>query len=66
MSNNGLVNFYTGFYFQQGFTKNQRDINFDTPDIPVDKSMRNDFLYGYKVGWVIPIYKRKPKDYYYN
>jgi hypothetical protein len=66
MSNNGLVNFYTGFYFQQGFTTNQRDINFDSPDIPVDKSIRNDFLYGYKVGWVIPIYKRKPKDYYYN
>ena len=66
MSNNGLVNFYAGFYFLQGYTYNQRTMFFDQPNEPVSKSMRNDNLYGFRAGWLIPIYKSKPKDFYYN
>lgn len=61
---NGLLYFYGGFYVQEGLTKNRRDIFFDTPSIPVDKSMRLDGMYGVRLGWIIPINKRKPKEYY--
>lgn len=66
MSNRGLVNFYGGFYLQEGLTRNARDIFFDQPDIPVSKALRNDIQYGFKLGWFIPIYKRLPKDFYTN
>lgn len=66
MANSGFLNFYGGFYIQEGLTKNRRDIFFDQPDVPVSKALRLDMQYGFKVGWFIPIYKRKPKDYYFN
>jgi hypothetical protein len=66
MAGNGLVNFYAGFYALQGFTYNQRNINYDQPDVPVSKARRHDNLYGFRFGWLIPIYKGKPKDFYYN
>ncbi len=66
MSNQGLVNFYAGFYASQGLTRNQRDIFFDQPDMTVDKSLRMDGQIGFKAGWFIPIYKRQPKDFYFN
>lgn len=66
MSNNELINFYAGFYFLQGYTFNQRNIFFDQPTEEVSKSMRYDNLNGFRAGWLIPIYKTKPKDFYYN
>ncbi len=66
MANSGLINFYTGFYFLQGFTHNQRTIFYDQPNVAVDKSLRFDNCYGFRFGWLIPIYKSKPKDFYYN
>lgn len=66
MSNGGFFNFYGGFYFQQGLTKNMRTINFDQPDIPVSKATKLDIQYGFKIGWFIPFYKRVPKDYYFD
>ena len=64
MSNYGLVNFYGGFYAQQGFTKNQRTIFFDMPDIEVPQTTMLDIQVGLKLGWLIPIYKRQPKEFY--
>lgn len=66
MANQGIVNFYGGFYIQEGFTYNRRSINFDQPEIPVSTEMRLDIQYGFKVAWLIPIYRRVPKEYYYN
>lgn len=66
LSNSGFLNFYGGFYIQEGFTQNRRDIFFDQPDIAVDKSIRLDLQYGFRVGWFVPIYKRKPKDFYFD
>lgn len=66
LANKGLINFYAGFYAQQGFTRNARDIFFDLPDQPVSKALRTDLQYGVKVGWFIPIYKRKANDFYFN
>jgi hypothetical protein len=64
MANRGFLNFYGGFYAQQGLTRNQRSIFFDTPDVPVSKDQRLDMQIGFKLGWIIPVYKRKPQDYY--
>ena len=66
MANEGVVNFFAGFYVQEGYTFNQRTIFFDTPDIPVSTEPMLDIQFGAKVGWLIPIYKRLPKEFYYN
>jgi len=62
--NRKLVNFYAGFEFTKAITQNRRSFNFDTRE--QDLTKRNDLLSGIRLGWVIPIYKRAPKDYYYN
>jgi hypothetical protein len=66
LANKGVVNFYGGFYAQQGFGINRRNINFDQADIPVDMSRRLDLQMGFKLGWFVPIYKRQPKDFYFD
>ncbi len=66
MADQGFLNFYGGFFIQEGFTKNRRNAFYDQPGVPVPSETRLDILYGAKLGWLIPIYKRKPKDYYYN
>lgn len=53
-SNSKRLNFYAGFEFIQGFTKNKRDINYDTQ--LKEDTKRSDFLWGFKVGWYIPFY----------
>lgn len=63
-SNKRLINLYAGFEFIQGFTKNRRDYNFDTKTH--DTSNRTDLLYGIRVGWLLPLYKRPPDRYYIN
>lgn len=59
-----LVNFYAGFEFYQGFTQSRRsyDFNLMGPDL----QKRRDYLSGFKVGWIIPIYKRAPDPFYTN
>lgn len=66
MSNDSPINFYAGFYAQEGFTYNRRTINFDTPNEPVSTDLRFDIQYGFKVGWMIPVYQRQPKEYYFD
>jgi len=64
MGKTRLLNFYGGFEFYQAFTRSQRDYIFD--QMKKDTNHYLDFFYGIKIGWMIPIYKRTPKDYYYN
>lgn len=64
MSNNRFANFYVGLEAYQGFTRGRRDWNFDTQDR--DDEARFDMLLGARVGWVIHIYKRTGRDFYYN
>lgn len=66
MANRGVFNFYGGFYMQQAFTYNRRNVFFDQPETTVSKDLRLDLQFGFKVAWLIPIYKRMPKEYYYN
>lgn len=62
-SKNQLMNFYAGFEFYQGFTKSGRSYDYTLMKKDTDK--RKDLLYSFKVGWIIPIYKRVPDKYYY-
>lgn len=64
MGDNEYLNFYAGAFIQEGFCKNRRNLNYDQPDIPVDKRLRFDILTGVKVAWMFPAYSRYPKGYY--
>jgi hypothetical protein len=63
LSENRLTNFYAGFEFYQGFTKSVRKMNYDT-GLP-DTQPRLDLLNGIRLGWILPLYKKRPNDFYY-
>jgi hypothetical protein len=58
-----LFNFYVAFEIYEAWTSNYRQYNFDQ-QAPADEK-RFDVLYGPKVGWIIPLRKRMPKEYYF-
>ena len=62
LSDSRLINFFVGFEFMQSWTKYRRARNFDT-GLHDNSSLSSQF-YGAKVKWFIPLYKRKPKDFY--
>lgn len=64
LSENRLLNFYFGFESCQAFSKNIRRVNYDT-GLP-DNHLRLDALGGFRFGWILPLYKKKPNDFYYN
>jgi hypothetical protein len=64
LGENRLTNFYFGLEFYQAFTRSVRKLNYDT-GLP-DTQRRLDLLFGVRAGWILPLYKRKPYDYYYN
>ncbi|REJ81164.1 MAG: hypothetical protein DWQ44_11715 [Bacteroidetes bacterium] len=63
-SNNRKINFFAGIEFTQAFTQNRRSYNFDTME--KDERKRTDQLLGIRAGWIIPVYKRTPRQYYFN
>ena len=64
MGSNRLVSFYIGIECVQAWTQNRRSYNFDQMKRDTDK--RFDALYGIKLGWILPLYKRVPDKYYFN
>jgi len=58
-----LFNFYAAFEIFEAWTSNYREYNFDQQQ-PADEK-RFDIFFGPKVGWIIPLRKRLPKEYYY-
>ncbi|MGE0637155.1 MAG: hypothetical protein AB7G44_08140 [Bacteroidia bacterium] len=63
LGNKRLLNFYGGFEWTHAFTQNRRDYNWDT--MQHDTQKRYDMLYGIRIGFIIPFYKRAGKTYYY-
>ncbi len=63
LSGNRLVNFIAGFEFYEAFTKSYRGFNYDTAK--ADTKDRFDILIGFRIGWVLPLYKKGPKEFYY-
>lgn len=64
LSNNRLANFYVGVDITEAWTQNRRSYNYDT--MMRDDTQRLDMLYGIRVGWIIPFYKRGSVKTYYN
>ncbi|MFO7789548.1 MAG: hypothetical protein ACQES1_00815 [Bacteroidota bacterium] len=60
---NGYINFYAGFEFYQAWTYNRRELNYDT-GLP-DNELKHDYLGGFRVGWILPLYKKEPDSFYY-
>lgn len=59
-----VLNFYGGFEFTQGFTGNRR--SYDIPSMSSKEGEKYvDILFGFKVGWMMPFYKRSKEAYYY-
>ncbi|MBA3662749.1 MAG: hypothetical protein H0W61_00885 [Bacteroidetes bacterium] len=64
LSDNKMLNFYFGFEFYQAFTKSVRKMNYDTG--LADTQSRLDLLYGFRFGWILPLYKKTPREFYYD
>jgi hypothetical protein len=64
MGNRRLYSFYAGFEFTQAFTKFRRAYNFNT--MSTDSGQKHDYFYTFRVGWLIPLYRRAPAGYYYQ
>lgn len=63
LSNRRLVNFSIGVEGYQAFTQSRRDFNFDLQRR--DDTKRLDSLYGAKLSWIFPIYRKSADGYYY-
>lgn len=59
-----LYNFYVGFDLSQSFTQNRRD--WDVYSQRKLEENRKDYLNGFKIGIVFPLYQRMPKEYYFR
>lgn len=64
MSNSGLVNFHIGLDVVAGFTQGRRDFLYDVRRPGDDK--RLDLMFGVRGGWILPIFKRKSEDYFFE
>ncbi|MCX6278029.1 MAG: hypothetical protein NT004_08020 [Bacteroidetes bacterium] len=62
LSNTRLLNFSVGFEFMQAWTKPYRDRDFDTGK--QDTRKLSSQFYTIKVSWIIPLYRRSPKEFY--
>jgi len=54
LARNHRVNFFAGFDFTQAFTQSRRNFDFET--MRKDDENRLDLLFGFRIGWTIPIY----------
>lgn len=63
MGKHRYINFYAGFEAVQAFTKSRRSWDYDL--MRADTQKRTDLLYGFRVGWVIPIAYRNSSNLYY-
>lgn len=58
------INFYVGLEATEGFTRSRRSWDFST--MQQDTRARFDMLYGVRVGWLFAVYKKLPKEFYYD
>jgi hypothetical protein len=62
LSNNRLANVYIGFECMQGFTQSRRSYDYDL--MKRDTRKRMDILYGARLAWILPLYKKAPPEFY--
>ncbi len=61
--NNRVVNFFGAVECVQGFTEGRRSYNFNVKKS--DAGKRLDLLFGFRIGWIIPLFKEAPEKFYY-
>ncbi len=61
-SNNRYANFFVGFDFYQAFTVDYRTYNID--DMSYTDGDYFDGIVGFRIGWVIPVYKQAANKFY--
>ena len=64
LARNRLVNWFAGIEIQEGFTTGLRGYQYDL--MGTDNKQRHDILFGIKLGWMLPLYQKAPKEFYYN
>lgn len=62
LSRNRLNNFYGGLEFTEAFTSSLRKLNYS--DGMPDTARRFDVLFGFRLGWILPLYKKAPNEFY--
>ncbi len=63
LSNKKLVNFYGGVEYTFAWTKSRRNYDFNLRG--KDNTKYQDSMIGIRVGWILPIYRHAPEEYYY-
>jgi hypothetical protein len=63
LGQNRMTNFYVGLEFQEAFTTGLRGYQYDL--MAKDDKQRLDMLCGLRFGWLLPLYKKAPKEFYY-
>jgi hypothetical protein len=64
LARNRMINWFAGVEIQEGFTTGLRGYQYDT--MSSDSKQRLDILLGFKIGWLLPLYQKAPKEFYYN
>ncbi len=60
-SNRKLINFNIGLEFTEAFTQGMRDYQFGYGPY---RENRKEFLVGIRAGWIFPIYRKTPEEFY--
>lgn len=63
LSNSRLLNFSIQLEYIFAFTENRRAYNFD--ELAADTKKRRDSFLNIRLNWLLPVYKKKAKDFYY-
>lgn len=63
MSNDKLINFYSAFEVTAAFTQYVHPYSFSKMEYNTGNF--TDVFMSVKIGWLIPVYKRAPKEFYY-
>lgn len=64
LSSNKLINFYGGIEYYFAWTKSRRDYDFNLRG--KDETLYHDSMIGIRIGWILPVYRHAPDEYYYN
>jgi len=63
LSSKKLVNFYAGVEYTFAWTKSRRNYDFNLRG--KDNTQYHDSMIGIRVGWILPVYRHAPEEYYY-
>jgi hypothetical protein len=64
ITNSRYFNGFVAAELWPGFTQSRRSYNFDT--MSRDTQKRLDILYGFRIGFILPLYPKVPNEFYYN